>query len=40
MSITYYLFNKDVKEKVERANFIAILNDGSTDAAILEQEVI
>ena len=24
MSITQYLFNKDVKEKVERANFIAI----------------
>ena len=30
----------DVKEKVLRANFIAILTDGTTDAAITEQEVI
>ena len=30
----------DVKEKVSRANFIAILTDGTTDAVITEQEVI
>ena len=35
-----YLFEKYVKSKVERANFITILNDGTTDSAIQEQEVI
>ena len=40
LSISDYLFQVDVKEKVSRANFIAILTDGTTDAAIIEQEVI
>ena len=40
LSISDYLFQVDVKEKVSRANFIAILIDGTTNAAITEQEVI
>ena len=40
LSISDYLFQVDVKEKVSRANFIAILTDGTTDATITEQEVI
>ena len=40
LSISDYLFQMDVKEKVSRANFIAILTDGTTDAAITEQEVV
>ena len=39
-SMSDYLFQTDVKEKVSRANFIAILTDGTTDAAIIEQEVM
>ena len=39
ISIGDYFFMKDVKDKVERANFIAILNHGATDSAIMEQEV-
>ena len=35
-----YLFNKDVKNKLLRTSFIGVLNDGTTDAAIVEQEVI
>ena len=34
-----YLFNKDAKKKVLRTNFTGVLNDGTTDAAIEEQEV-
>ena len=34
------MFDKDVREKVSRVNFITILNDGTTDAAIIEQEVV
>ena len=40
LSISEYLFQTDVKDKVSRANFIAILTDGTTDAAITEQEVM
>ena len=40
LSISDYFFQVDVKEKVSRANFIAILTDGTTDATITEQEVI
>ena len=35
-----YLFNKDVKNELLGTNFIAVLNDGTTDPAIAEQEVI
>ena len=33
-------FQEDVKKKIELANFIVILCDGSTDKSITEQEVI
>ena len=35
-----YLFSKYVKNKLLRTNFIGVLNDGTTDEAIVEQEVI
>ena len=35
-----YLFNKDVRNKLLRTNFIGVLNDETTDTAILEQKVI
>ena len=35
-----YLFNKDVKNKLLRINFIGVLNDGTTSAEIVEQEMI
>ena len=35
-----YLFNKDVKNKLLRTNLIGVPNDGTTDATIVEQEVI
>ena len=38
--ISDYLFQVNVKEKVSRANFIAILTGGTTDAAITEQELM
>ena len=34
-----YLFNKDVKNKLLRTNFIGVLNDGTTDTAIIEQVI-
>ena len=33
-------FSEFVKSKLEHANFIGILNDGTTDAATIEQEVL
>ena len=35
-----YLFSKDVNNKLLRTNFIWVLNDGTPDAAVVEQEVI
>ena len=35
-----YLFSEFVKSKLERANFIGILNDRTGDAATIEQEVL
>ena len=35
-----YLFNKDVRNKLLRTNFIGVLNDETSDTAILEQKVI
>ena len=34
-----YLFNKDLRNKLLRTNFIGVLFDRTTDAAIVEQEV-
>ena len=34
------MFDVDVREKLKRVNFIAILIDGTTDAAVKEQEVL
>ena len=39
-SIARYLFDEDIKEKLMRVNFIAILIDGTTDKAIKEQETL
>ena len=39
-SIACYLFDEDVRKKLTRINFIAILIDGTTDRAIKEQEVL
>ena len=35
-----YFFSEFVKSKLERANFIGILNDRTTDAATIEPEVL
>ena len=40
LDIASYLFSKYVRQNVIRKNFVAILNDGTTDAAKIEQEVI
>ena len=40
LSISDYLFEKEVKKKISRTNFITIMTDGTTDAGILKQEVI
>ena len=40
IDIADYFFQEDVKKKIELANFIVILCDGSTDKSIIEQEVI
>ena len=34
-----YLFNKDVKNKLLTTKFIGVLNDGTTDTAIVEQVI-
>ena len=34
------LFDKDVRNKLERINFIAVFCDGSTDSAVVEKECI
>ena len=34
------LFEKEVKDKIKRANFITVLADGATDAALIEKEVV
>ena len=34
------IFHKTVKDKLEQANFISILCDGSTDSAVIEKECI
>ena len=34
------LYEKELKNKIKRANFITILADGATDAALIEKEVI
>ena len=39
-SIACYLFDEDVRKKLSRVNFVAILIDGSTDQAVIEQEVL
>ena len=36
-SIACYLFDEDVRKKLTRVNFIAILIDGTTDRAVKEQ---
>ena len=38
--ISDYLFNKDVKNKLLRTNFIGVLNDGTTDEATVQPKVI
>ena len=40
MSIASYLFDEDIRKKLLRVNFIAILIDGTTDRAVKEQEVL
>ena len=35
-----YFFSEFVKSKLERANFISILNNRTTDAATIEQEIL
>ena len=39
-STASYLFDIDVRKKLTRVNFIAILVDGTTDRAVTEQEVL
>ena len=39
IDIAEYFSQKDVKNKIEMVNFIAVLCDGSTDKSITEQEV-
>ena len=39
-SIASYLFDMDVRKKLTRVNFVAILIDGTTDRAVKEQEVL
>lgn len=34
------LFEKEVKDKIKRANFITVLADGATDAALIKKEVV
>ena len=34
------IFDKKVKQKLKRANFVTVLCDGSTDSAIVEKECI
>ena len=34
------LFEKEVKDKIKRANFITVLADGAMDAALIEKEVV
>ena len=34
------LFDKDIRNKLERVNFIAVFCDGSTDSAVIEKECI
>ena len=34
------LFEKEVKDKIKKANFITVLADGATDAALIEKEVV
>ena len=38
--IASYLFEEDIRQKLDRVNFIAILIDGTTDRAVKEQEVL
>ena len=40
ISATDYFFSEFVKSKLERANFISILNNRTTDAATIEQEIL
>ena len=35
-----YFFSEFVKSKIDCVNFIGILNDGTTDAATIEQDVL
>ena len=39
-SIACYLFEEDVRKKLTRVNFIAILIDGTTDRAMLSDSII
>ena len=39
-SIASYLFEEDLRKKLNRVNFVAILIDGTTDRAVKEQEVL
>ena len=39
-SISDYLFDKEISEKLKRVNFIGILCDGSTDKSVCEQMVL
>ena len=38
--ISEALFNENISKKLERANFIAVFCDGSTDVAVIEKECI
>ena len=40
LSISDYFFEKNVRDKISRSNFITIVFDGTTYSAISEQEVI
>ena len=40
LSISNYLFDKEISEKLKQVNFNGILCDGSTDKSLYEQEVL
>ena len=40
LSISNYFFEKNVRDKILRSNFITIMFDGTTESAVSEQEVI
>ena len=40
IDISDYFFSEGIKKKLELANFISVLCDGSTDKSVTEQEVV